>query len=115
MNPVKINIKPLTVNQAWKGKRYKTKKYSIFEKECLLSLPNIKISNNYLSIILEYGFSNKLSDIDNPTKMILDILQKRYNFNDNKIYQLLIKKVIVPKGKEYFSFIIFDKEIEKTN
>jgi len=27
----KINIKPLSVNDAWKGKRYKTEKYKNYE------------------------------------------------------------------------------------
>lgn len=50
--------------------------------------------------------NNTLSDIDNPTKLILDILQKRYGFNDKMIYELNLKKEIVKKGKEYFSFCI---------
>jgi hypothetical protein len=29
-------------------------------------------------------------------------MQKKYGFNDNEIYELHIKKCIVPKSKEYF-------------
>ena len=39
---MKINIKPLSVNKAWQGKRFKTKKYKAFETELLLKLPHKK-------------------------------------------------------------------------
>jgi Holliday junction resolvase RusA-like endonuclease len=52
------------------------------------------------------AFSNKASDIDNPIKLISDILQKRYGINDKDIYELVVKKVIVAKGREYFEFNI---------
>lgn len=32
---------------------------------------------------------------------LVDILQKKYGFNDRDIYELHIKKTIVPKGNEY--------------
>lgn len=96
-----VQIKPLSVNKAWQGRRYKTKEYQQYEKEFLLKLPKIKIPPNELAITITYGFSNKSSDIDNPTKLILDILQKKYKFNDSVIYELTLKKKIVPKGKDF--------------
>jgi len=36
----------------------------------------------------------------------LDILQKRYRFDDKQIYELYIVKKIVSKGKEYIAFKI---------
>jgi Holliday junction resolvase RusA-like endonuclease len=106
MKYIKINLKPLSVNDAWQGKRFKTTEYKAFERDSLLMMPNLHIPENKLKISIEYGFSNKMSDVDNPTKCILDILQKRYGFNDNMIYELNLKKNIVEKGKEYFSFLI---------
>lgn len=106
MKYIKINLKPLSVNNAWQGKRFKTPEYNKFERDYLLMMPNMHIPEEKLKIDIEYGFSNTLSDIDNPTKLILDILQKRYGFNDKMIYELNLKKEIVKKGKEYFSFCI---------
>ena len=103
---VKIDIVPLSVNKAWQGRRYKTVEYKRFERDCLLMLPKLCVSKERIKIVIEYGFSNKLSDIDNPTKLILDILQKKYGFNDNQIYILITNKKIVTKGKEYFAFKI---------
>lgn len=100
----------MSVNQAWQGKRYKTKKYNKYEKDILLMLPPLQIPSGKLNIKLEVGFSNRASDIDNVIKPFLDILQKKYSFNDNKVYKLSIKKQIVKRGSDYISFLI--KELE---
>lgn len=65
-------------------------------------LPDCDITNVH-TLHIEFGFSNKASDLDNPVKPILDILQKKYGFNDRDIYELHIKKTIVPKGNEYIT------------
>ena len=107
---MKIQIKPLSVNQVWQGKRFKTKKYKSYEKELLLLLPKIKIDfKRDLSVHLTFGFSSPLSDIDNPLKPILDVLQKRYGFDDKQIFELSVKKELVKKGSEFIKLNI--KEI----
>ena len=97
---IKIPIKPLSVNEAWQGVRYKTPAYNRYEKAVLLMLPCIDVTN-VKRLEIEYGFSSKLADIDNPTKMTLDILQKKYGFNDRDIFELVLRKSIVKKGEEY--------------
>lgn len=104
----KILIKPLSVNQCWQGKRYKTKTYKSYEKELLLKLPFKKISNSKIRIDVTFGFSNSLSDIDNGLKPFLDILQKKYNINDRNIYQLNVTKEVVKKGSDFILFKIID-------
>lgn len=94
----------MSVNKAWQGKRFKTKEYKNYETKLLLLLPKIKIPEPPYKIVYEFGFSSKLSDIDNPQKLIGDILQKKYGFNDRDIYELHSYKKIVPKGQEYFTF-----------
>lgn len=104
---IKINIKPLSVNQAWQGKRFKTPKYNSFQKEMLFLLPKIKEDlSGSLRLNIKYGFSSKLSDIDNPCKLVLDCLCKKYNFDDRQIFQLYQEKEVVKKGKEYIKFEI---------
>lgn len=103
---VKIPLKPLSVNEAWQGRRFKTKKYRQFESNCLFLLPNIKIPHAPLKVSYVFGFSNKFSDIGNPEKMITDILCKKYGFDDRDIYEMDIKKQIVSKGDEFFTFSI---------
>ena len=103
---ITIKIKPLSVNEAWQGKRFKTPAYKSYEKELLLRLPKLIILDPPFRIDYEFGFSNKMSDLDNPVKLVTDILQKKYGINDRDIYELNIKKKIVAKGKEYIKFDI---------
>ncbi len=103
---MEIKIKPLSVNEVWAGKRFKTPKYKAYEKELLLRLPKYKIPNGALQINLKWGFSSKLSDWDNPIKPFQDILQMKYNFNDSRVFKAIVEKEIVKKGEEYIKFEI---------
>ena len=103
---IRVDIKPLSVNKCWQGKRFKTPEYKMYEKSCLMMLPKIKLPEPPYMITYVFGLSNLLSDFDNPVKPITDILQKKYGFNDRDIYEASIKKVKVEKGKEFFSFKI---------
>ena len=102
-----IKIKPLSVNDAWKGKRFKTDGYKKYERDLLLMLPpKLVIPDGELSIYLEWGFSSAASDWDNPIKPFQDILQKKYGFNDNRVFEARVKKKKVKKGSEYIIFNI---------
>jgi len=103
---VKIKIKPLSVNKAWQGKRYKSEEYKAFEEEFYYSIPTQKVPEGKLKVHYEWGLSSKLMDIDNPIKQAQDVISKRLGFNDRMIYELHIKKVDVKKGEEYIKFKI---------
>jgi Holliday junction resolvase RusA-like endonuclease len=105
---VKLNIKPLSVNKCWQGRRFKTQDYKYYEEELMYLLPDIYIPRKECGIIIEIGV-NKLFDIDNCLKPLLDILQKKYNFNDRDIMKLEIEKKAVKKGKEYIKFKLYDR------
>jgi hypothetical protein len=109
MHKIEKKIKLLSVNEAWQGKRYKTKNYQSYEKILGYTLPNEKINSlNSYYIIFIFNFANKLSDWDNPIKPLQDILQKKYGFNDRDIYIALTYKKIVPKKDEGFIVYIGD-------
>lgn len=103
---MKIWIKPLSVNEAFRGRRFKTKKYIEFQQEMLLKLPKIDIPKGKLEIRYKIGFSSKGSDLDNALKQLNDCLQKKYKFNDNLIYKIIAEKEIVKKGQEFIEFKI---------
>lgn len=103
---IRIDVKPLSVNEVWQGKRFKTDKYKDYEKLVLLHLRPMKVKEGRLSLSLRFGLSSKNADIDNPVKPITDILQKKYGFNDRQIYRLDVVKIDVPKGKEFIEFEI---------
>jgi Holliday junction resolvase RusA-like endonuclease len=103
---MRINIKPLSVNEAWMGRRFKTAKYTKFQNDVLFLLPNLTLPEPPYKLQMIVGYSNPAADIDNFVKPFLDILQKKYNFDDKLIYKLEVEKVIVPKGKEFIDFFI---------
>lgn len=100
----KVDVKPLSWNKSYQGRKFKTPAYKSFEKELLLSLPGGKISNPPYRIEFEFGVSSKLCDWDNFIKNTQDILQKKYDFNDRDIMEGYVKKVLVGKGDEYIKF-----------
>lgn len=106
----KIIANALSVNKCWQGRRFKTPEYKSYESNLLHILPNLNVPNGILYVKLMFAFSSKLKDIDNPLKPFLDILQKKYKFNDRDIYKLEVEKIIVAKGKEFIEFEI--KELE---
>jgi len=104
---ITLKIKPLSVNEAWQGKRYKTNKYKKYIEDMLEILPDMKVENTKLQLNIEFGFSSKASDIDNCVKGLADCLVKKYGVDDRNIYRLEVDKVIVKKGEEYIKFKIF--------
>jgi Holliday junction resolvase RusA-like endonuclease len=107
---IKIDIKPLSINEAFQGRRFKTPKYKKYRQALLYLLPVDKSldfdKKDRLEVSIQWGFSNKLSDIDNCAKGFIDGLQDKYGFNDSQIYKLNLTKTIVKKGSEYIKFNI---------
>jgi Holliday junction resolvase RusA-like endonuclease len=103
---IELKIKPLSVNECWQGKRFKTPKYNSYERAVILMLPKLVIPQKPLKLILEFGFSNSCSDWDNAIKPFQDILVKKYDFDDRDIYQAEVRKTKVVKGAEFVRFEI---------
>ena len=103
----KLLVKPVSVNEAWQLKgfrKFKSKKYNDYQKIIYSQLEDTKWPfevDKLLQVKVKVGFSNKLSDLDNALKPLFDTLSSHYGWNDNKIYFIATKKLIVPKGKEY--------------
>jgi Holliday junction resolvase RusA-like endonuclease len=104
----RIKIKPLSVNDAWRGQRlYKTKMYSQYERDLPFLLPRLDIPKDVpLSVSFHWGFSSSASDIDNPLKPTTDIIARTYGFNDKQIHKLSVSKEKVKRGEEFFDFEI---------
>jgi Holliday junction resolvase RusA-like endonuclease len=102
----RIGIKPLSLNKAYRGRRFKTKEIDVYKKSLSYLLPKIGKQTGKLFIKLRFGFSSKGSDIDNCCKCFIDALAEQYDFNDNKVYRLDVEKVDVEKGEEFVEFEI---------
>lgn len=94
-------IKPLSINEAFQGRRFKTAKCKFYEQELLLTLPRKELPPKPYSIYFEFGLSSKLADYDNSVKVLQDVLCKKYNFDDRDIMEGRVRKVLVSKGEEY--------------
>jgi Holliday junction resolvase RusA-like endonuclease len=102
----RVNIKPLSVNDCWQGKRFKTPAYGVYERTLMLLLPKLKLPDPPYQLHFKWGFSNVASDIDNPCKPTLDSLSKKYGFNDKLVKKLILESIKVKVGQEYFEFEI---------
>ena len=103
----RLDIKPLSVNEAWQGRRKKSVKHMKYQRDVTLMLRPLTIPDGDLVISIVFGFSSRGSDWDNPVKLLQDILSKKYKFNDNRIIEANVKVVYVKKGKEFIEWDIY--------
>lgn len=101
---IKVNIKPISVNECWQGRRFKTVKYKKYEADLMRILPQMELPDKPYILTITFGLSNVLSDWDNPVKPLQDILQKKYLFNDKHIHKAVVIKQKVEKGNEFIEF-----------
>jgi hypothetical protein len=102
----RVDIRPLSVNAAWRGRRFKTTAYMAYERDCLMLLPNAQIPEPPYELHLIFALSHSSSDWDNPIKPFVDILQKKYGFNDKLIKKAVVDVLKVNKGDEFIDFTI---------
>mgnify|MGYP003534041313 FL=1 len=78
----------------------------MYEQILTLKLKPRNVPEGKLELDVIFCTSNKLSDVDNFLKPFIDILQKKYGFNDRDIYKICVTKEIVKKGEEGMAFEI---------
>ncbi len=102
-----VQVKPLSTNSLFQGRRYRTSAYDDYEKEVSYQLPpQIVMPTGKLFVRYVVGLSNRNADMANIEKAFTDILQKKYLFNDKNIYKLEMERVDTKKGEEFVSFEI---------
>ena len=104
---IKILIKPLSINEAYKGRKFRTVKYQWYKENVAKLLPSnyvLPLPPYFIHFI--FGFSSVSSDWDNCIKTTQDCIAEKYNFNDKLIRRGLVDIEIVPKGKEFITFKI---------
>lgn len=90
-----IPMKPLSVNMAWKGKRFKSAAYSNFEEEFFLVAPRGLVAIvGPVEMRVVWNLKNaRASDIDNALKTLLDCLVKcGILIDDRHIWRLVVEK-----------------------
>jgi Holliday junction resolvase RusA-like endonuclease len=101
-----VYLKPVSVNRAWQGRRFKTKEYKAFEEELLWMLKNsAKVSGWYTISFKFYVKNYKSVDLSNLIKTTEDIIVKSGIVDDDRF----CKRMEVEKFKsetDWFKFII---------
>ena len=100
----RIEIKPLSVNAAYRGRRFATKELTKYKADLALLIPRMQVPDGKLRVRYVFGVSSKASDGDNLIKAFQDVLAELYGFNDKRIYEWHVKKVDVQKGQEFVEF-----------
>jgi len=104
---IKLNIKALSVNEAYQGRRFRTPKHDVFKTAIKYLLPpSYDMPEPPYCIYFEFGVSSPLSDGDNLVKCAQDSIADKYGFNDRFIKRWVIDVEKVEKGKEYIKFKI---------
>lgn len=99
---MRVNIKPLSTNRLFQGRRFRTPEYDAYELLIKNGVSDWQPAlYDRMTFKIQVGLSSKNADLDNCIKGFVDILQKKLGFNDSKIYRIEAQKEIVPKGDEY--------------
>jgi hypothetical protein len=101
---IKINYKPLSLNEAYSGKRYKTEYCRAFTKAVTLMVKPQKLPPPPYKISFIFGVSNMAADWDNPVKLAQDCIAKKLRFNDKMIYKGEAEKVLTEPGAEFIMY-----------
>lgn len=97
---ITLDIKPLSINKAWRsGPRYRTKDYIQYEKDILRILPRGQRIKGEFEIDLTLYLKNySRSDVDNFSKCLIDVLVKSGIIEDDrKCVRLQIIKYKSPR------------------
>lgn len=104
-----IRVKPLSINDAWQGRRFKTPKYKRFAEEVgirLLKHKKPKLGDSKLCIHYRFHISNMRSDVDNFIKAFQDVLFTWLGIDDSRIVRLTAEKIKCAKHKEKIEWTI---------
>ena len=103
---IRVDIKPLSVNDAYKGRHFPTQKLDDYKEALQYLLPNMEVPAGGLAVRYVSGLSSKAADGDNCIKAFQDALCQKYGFDDRTIWRWDIEKGMVKKGDEFIKFSI---------
>ena len=90
-----LDIKALSINVAWQGRRYFSAQGKAFRDECLWIMPIEKQITGFVKVSITIGLNKSFltRDIDNCAKPLIDcIVKKGWITDDRFILDLRMKK-----------------------
>lgn len=103
---ITLKIKPLSLNNAYRGRRFATKELEAYKQSINFLSPKMTVPAGKLKIKYVFGVSSKNADGDNLIKCVQDAIATKYGFNDREIYKWEVEKIDVKKGEEFVCFEI---------
>jgi len=103
----RLNIKPLSVNRAWGGRRFKSEAYQDYEMELSLALKKFNsfkmpLDKTELEVTYKFYLVNySMTDTGNLEKQLTDILVQNQFINDDRY----IKRLVLEKYKSKKDYI----------
>ncbi len=110
-----LPMKPLSVNKAWQGKRFKTKECNAYCEECAWRLPKNTSISGLVQIHYWFHLKNwKKTDGDNLVKVLTDCIVNAGIIEDDRmIMRYIIDKIPAKTDGIHVSidrFVSVDKE-----
>lgn len=97
-----LPLKPLSINDAWQGRRFKSKDYNQFREDFGKVAVGSRMIEGFVRVDLVFTLTKENyshSDVDNLIKPVLDaIVDRGYIEDDRKILELTARKQL---GKDY--------------
>ncbi len=101
----RVNLPPLSVNQAYTGRRFDTQKKKDFTRKLKKELEFLILEDCVAPYEVHYKFYiDKRQDIDWCCKVLQDIICDHFWFDDREIYKIVAEKII--SKEHYFEFDI---------
>ena len=90
MKQIEIQLKPLAISKAYKGKRFKTSEYKKWQGDFAKLVGRQTPLTGQLALTVEFYIKNdKMSDIDNFFKATLDTMKEAKIIEDDRfIYEI---------------------------
>ena len=82
-----LNVKPLSVNEAWQGRRFSTPAKKAYEQRLSLSLPNVAVDGKpYYRVTYDFFLVRfATTDWDNLCKVLGDCLVKKGIISEDRL------------------------------
>ena len=106
-----LSIKPLSINAAFQGRRFKTKECNAYCKALALMLPNTRVESEYYELHFRFYLKNfAMTDEDNCIKVLQDCMVKKGIISDDR---RIIKHVIekFPSKTDYVEYEVLPKKL----
>lgn len=101
----RIDLCPLSVNQAYTGRRFDTEKKKEFTRKLREAIKHFVLEDCVAPYEVHYRFYiSKRQDIDGAIKVLQDVICEHFWFDDREIYKIVAEKIV--SEEHYFEFDI---------